>query len=31
MSSKIGDESNLFEEEGDTEAEWDDLGLDLEE
>jgi hypothetical protein len=28
MSSKIGDKSNLFEEEGDTDAEWDDLGLD---
>lgn len=28
MSSKIGDESSLFEEEGDTDAEWDDLGLD---
>ena len=28
MSSKIGDKSNLFEEEGDTEEEWDTLGLD---
>lgn len=28
MGSKIGDESNLFEEEGDTEAEWEELGLD---
>lgn len=28
MGSKIGDESNLFEEEGETESEWDDLGLD---
>lgn len=27
-STKIGDESNLFEEEGDTEEEWDSLGLD---
>jgi hypothetical protein len=28
MNSKIGDESNLFEEEGDTEEEWETLGLD---
>jgi hypothetical protein len=28
MVAKIGDESNLFEEEGDTEEEWDSLGLD---
>jgi hypothetical protein len=28
MGSKIGDESKLFEEEEDTESEWDELGLD---
>jgi hypothetical protein len=28
MDSKRSDESSLFEEEGDTESEWDELGLD---
>jgi hypothetical protein len=28
MRSKISDESTLFEEEDNSDSEWDDLGLD---